>query len=701
LAAEVAGIVDWLRVSPAAQAIPPGASRDFSVTLDAGDFGSTVLSGAVVVQTNVPGAPTERVPATLTVTGAPNLASSAEPVVVVSQQAYSDLGARTIHRLPIGFAPGGPAAIEVQVEGNYGSASETAEVAAEGLILGSLGNVGAECGTARRTFTLAVGPFFARALDGVIEVTVQNTPYVDTFCLADRHTVRLTYPGARSALDFGSLFLGLRRSLAVALHNRGSETLKIQSITSDLPRFVPSVSSLNIPARTTAVLTIAFTPVAATTYVGALSIASNDPDTPVISIALQGQGLLAPVIEARPAALSTTVFRRNRELQTLSVSNLGGNDLDFSLSLKVKTPASQPASCAPLAYVSEWSAGRLSAVNLATGATSVVAYGLRGPQENLVIDASGATAYVNESDAGTLAAVDLATGGVTRVASGLDFPVGLALSLYGNTAFVSEARGGRITALDLSTGQATLVASGLGSPDGLALDDAARTVYFSERVAGRLSALHLGTGAVSVVASGLDAPSSIALDPGGMVAYVTETGGGRLLSIDLATGATRIVSLGLDDPLGLALSAGGTIAYVAELHRGNLAVIELLTGAVSRVGFGLSGPAGVAILMPSGCSSEFLSVDPMSGSLPPGGSLDLAVLFDSGDLFGGTYETSIEIASNDPITPLLRIPAYLTVNPICPDLDGDGYAVCSTSCVLAGGDRCGDCNDATTAIHPF
>ena len=701
LTAEVPGVVEWLRVSPAVQTIPPGALRDFSVTMDAGDFGSTVLSGAVVVQTNVPGALTASVPVTLTVTGAPNLAISDEPVVVVSQQSYSDFGARTVHRLPITFAPGGEAAIEVQVEGNYGSASETAQASVEGTLLGSVGNIGTECGTAGGTFPLGAAPFFAMALDGVIEVTVQNTPFVDTFCLADRHIVRLIYQGARSTLDFGSLFLGLRRSLAVALHNRGSETLKIQSITSDTPRFVPSAPALNVPARTTATLTITFTPDAETPYLGALSIASNDHDTPVLSIALRGQGLLPPVIVAQPASLSTTVFRNNRELQTMSVSNLGGNDLDFSVDLKVRTPASEPASCAPTAYVSEWSAGRVAAVNLVTGATSAVAFGLVGPQENLVIDPSGATAYVNESDSGTLAAVDLATGSVTRVASGLNYPVGLALSPHGTTAYVSEARGGRISAVDLSTGQATVILAGLDSPDGLALDAGAPTLYFSDREAGLLRAVDLGTAAVSVVASGLDGPSSIALDAGGTVAYVTETGGGRLLSIDLATGAKRTVALGLDDPLGLALNSGRTAAYVAELHRGNLAVIDLSTGAVSRVGFGLSGPAGVAILYASGCTSEFLSVDPMSGTLPPGASIDLAVLFDSGDLFGGTYETGIEISSNDPITPLLRIPAYLTVNPICPDLDGDAYAVCSTACVLAGGDRCGDCDDAGAAVHPF
>ena len=701
LEAEVPGVVPWLRVSPDQETIPPGETRDFTLTIDAGDFGSGLLTGAIAVGTNVPGSAVIHVPVTLTVIGAPNLAISDEPVELVSQQIFTGLEALTVHRLPLTFAPGGAASIEVQVDGNFGNATETADASVEGTFLGTLGHAGTECATDRRTFPLEAAAFHSMAQDGVIEVQVQNSPTVDIFCQAHRHTVRLTYLGARGSLDFGPVFTGVRRSLTVALHNRGSEILKIQSIATGAAQFVPSAATLNIPARTTAALTVAFTPTEPVPYPATLTILSNDPDTPILAIPLQGEGLLPPVIDVHPASLSTTVFRRSRDQKALTLANPGGNDLEFSIRLKVKTPPTQPAACAPLAYVSEWSGGRLSAVNLTNGATSVVAYALRGPQANVTIDAAGITAYVGESDAGTLAAVDLATGSVVRVATGLDFPVGVALSPYGNTAFVSEARGGRIQALNLSTGEGTLLASDLQSPEGLALDASATTLYVAERVAGRVLAIDLGNGAIATVASGLGAPSAMALDPSGTTAYVTDPGAGRLLSIDLATRAVRTVSFGLDDPLGVALNAAGTVAYVAELGRASLTAIGLTSGLVTRVGSGLSGPAGVAILFPSGCTSEFLSVDPMEGTVAPGGSIDLDVQFDSGDLFGGTYETSIEITSNDPVAPLLRIPAFLTVNPICPDMDSDGYAVCSTSCALAGGDRCGDCDDLSTAIHPF
>ncbi len=291
---------------------------------------------------------------------------------------------------------------------------------------------------------------------------------------------------------------------------------------------------------------------------------------------------------------------------------------------------------------------------------------------------------------------------MTRVALGFKFPVGLALSASGNTAYVGEAHGGQITAVNLSTGEKTAVVTGLTSLDGMTLNAAGDTLYLCQREAGVFAKVDLSSGLLTPIVTELDGPGSAVLSGDQTTAYVTETGGGRLLAIDLAT--KRVlppIAIGLDSPQGLTLNGVGTTAYVAELHRSDLTIIDLQGGGFYHLGSGLVDPAGVAIQSPSGCTSDFLSVDPLSGTLPPGAATDLSVLFDSGDLFGGDSETDIEISSNDPITPLLRVPAILTVNPICQDLDGDGYAVCTAACALAGGDRCGDCNDADPAVHPF
>ncbi len=38
--------------------------------------------------------------------------------------------------------------------------------------------------------------------------------------------------------------------------------------------------------------------------------------------------------------------------------------------------------------------------------------------------------------------------------------------------------------------------------------------------------------------------------------------------------------------------------------------------------------------------------------------------------------------------------------PLCADADGDGFALCSGTCLLSPGDACGDCNDASPNAHP-
>ena len=59
--------------------------------------------------------------------------------------------------------------------------------------------------------------------------------------------------------------------------------------------------------------------------------------------------------------------------------------------------------------------------------------------------------------------------------------------------------------------------------------------------------------------------------------------------------------------------------------------------------------------------ARWLSVDPISGTIPAGSSMDIAINFDAAGLSGGDYHADIVITSNDPITPESRIPVHLDV----------------------------------------
>jgi len=58
---------------------------------------------------------------------------------------------------------------------------------------------------------------------------------------------------------------------------------------------------------------------------------------------------------------------------------------------------------------------------------------------------------------------------------------------------------------------------------------------------------------------------------------------------------------------------------------------------------------------------SFLSVSPVTGTVPAGGSQDIAVTFDASDLLAGSYHQSLVIMSNDPATDTLLVPAVLEV----------------------------------------
>jgi hypothetical protein len=73
------------------------------------------------------------------------------------------------------------------------------------------------------------------------------------------------------------------------------------------------------------------------------------------------------------------------------------------------------------------------------------------------------------------------------------------------------------------------------------------------------------------------------------------------------------------------------------------------------------------IKVPAGTSNSWLSADPISGSLPPGQSTNIYVTFNSEDMTGGAFAGAIVFTSNDPVNPVITVPAILTCcgNP-CP-----------------------------------
>jgi hypothetical protein len=101
--------------------------------------------------------------------------------------------------------------------------------------------------------------------------------------------------------------------------------------------------------------------------------------------------------------------------------------------------------------------------------------------------------------------------------------------------------------------------------------------------------------------------------------------------------------------------------------------------------------------------SQWLSVTPALGSVPPLSSIELTMSFDAGDLGVGMSMGQMTVVTNDPVLPTLTIPVSLTVLPyLCGDANSDGRvdvgdAVSLMNYIFRGGRppepiACGDVN---------
>ena len=136
------------------------------------------------------------------------------------------------------------------------------------------------------------------------------------------------------SLAFGPVFLSSSKTQAFTIHNDGAEPLVITSITSSNPVFtIDFTGSDTLTAFATDTVHVAFTPTALTAESGVITIVSNDPANPSIGVGLSGEGIPAPVLEVAPSSLSATLNTGGKETQTLTVSNTGGSDLNYAVTV--------------------------------------------------------------------------------------------------------------------------------------------------------------------------------------------------------------------------------------------------------------------------------------------------------------------------------------------------------------------------------
>jgi len=137
------------------------------------------------------------------------------------------------------------------------------------------------------------------------------------------------------SIDFGSAFVAATLSQVLTFENVGSSDLEVSSIVAGHSAFSTDFSeTLTIPAGGSSSITVFFTPDSISSFESTLSITSNDAVAFEVSVDVSGAGAAAPQIELSLDALEfETPFGTNPEAQTVTVTNVGGFDLNVALDI--------------------------------------------------------------------------------------------------------------------------------------------------------------------------------------------------------------------------------------------------------------------------------------------------------------------------------------------------------------------------------
>src|SRR5439155_481772 len=108
---------------------------------------------------------------------------------------------------------------------------------------------------------------------------------------------------SRSALDYGTLFVGLALAETLVVSNAGTDRLTVSGISASRAEYTTDAAGgFSLAPRESRAVVVTFRPVAAGPAPGTLTLRSDDPDEAAVPVALTGTGLPPPDIAVSPAS---------------------------------------------------------------------------------------------------------------------------------------------------------------------------------------------------------------------------------------------------------------------------------------------------------------------------------------------------------------------------------------------------------------
>jgi uncharacterized membrane protein len=412
------------------------------------------------------------------------------------------------------------------------------------------------------------------------------------------------------SLLFGEVYVGVAVRDTVWVTNVGTETLTVTDVSvSGSTNFTASPTSFQLEPGEEEVVDVEFLPTEPISYVADLQIESDDPDEPVVDVALLGQGVTAPVIAVSPDSIGVSLYPGGEHTEPLVITNSGGSSLEWQIRLDLNAGGLPRGRLADLTGVHIlWPRGHSELYTSSTYATMVGE-----------LEARGAT--VTESS-------DLLTPGLLA-----DYDI--VWSVEVQSSWIGNERHDLATWI-LNGG--SLMVEGDGD-----VAVAQYNALFSELAAGI---------EMSTVNGAAARTTNIHPHPTTEGVTSIDLLGPRASLAAVALPAVRLVDDAGATPtpnVAAAEVGAGRIVVAAEqlLHPQNI-------GSADNILFGNQIFDWLA-------KAGWLNVEPKYGTTEAGSANSLEVAINARRVPAGDYDADIVIASNDPITPEERVPVHLHV----------------------------------------
>ena len=410
-------------------------------------------------------------------------------------------------------------------------------------------------------------------------------------------------------LDFGQVFLDVTRSIDLIVNNNGTQDLLIFSAVADPAEYTVSPSFSGIDPGESEIFTVSFLPQSVGDYPGTLTLISNDPDSSTYVVTLVGQGVEPPIIGITPDSLFQELLTSEVDSQMITISNTGGSDLQYFISsqvseINIPSMVKFPDQNTYLSDKRQLSKDMIS--GFSWGEIPFQTSSIIHVDKQLGLEKQGLhlPIIINDPVGDAIGGEPIVDVTLVRGASSADY---LHIMIEFAT-IVDPFDFIVILSLDIDQDSSTGVPPYYGLPTqdiGAEFEvfffnlDQDSVVYLLDRIKGEFVAIY---------------------------------------PLDLQT-----YSIGFSIPLADLGGDDGSIDITGLVGNNSEP-----TDWFPDVGHGTTGVS-------------WISVNPVSGIIPPGSSADVYITFNAEGLFGGDYRADVNTVSNDPANPVVSVKTYLHV----------------------------------------